>query len=180
MTTVRAALAVALLLALGAAAAADAQPTEKVYRVGYLASASRLNSPAVLAAFREGMRELGYVEGRNLLVEARYADDKFERLPGLAQELLRLNPDVLFVSTTPASLAAKAATSTVPIVFVSSSIGRRRRSFTRFSTARSPATSRSSSRRSSSSSSMRGPPGSSASRFPRRCSCAPITSSTSH
>ena len=65
------------------------------------------------------MNELGYVEGRNLLIEHRYADGKFERLPALAQELLAWNPDVLFVSTTPASLAAKAATSTVPIVVVS-------------------------------------------------------------
>jgi putative ABC transport system substrate-binding protein len=64
------------------------------------------------------MRELGYVEGRNLVLEPRFADGQFERLPVLAQELVRLNPDVIFVSTTPGSLAAKAATATIPIVFV--------------------------------------------------------------
>jgi putative ABC transport system substrate-binding protein len=66
-----------------------------------------------------GMRDFGYVEGQNLVIETRYAEGRFERLPALARELLAWNPDVLFVSTTPANLAAKAATSTVPIVMVS-------------------------------------------------------------
>ena len=65
------------------------------------------------------MRDLGYFEGKNLVIEHRYADGKFERLPALARELLAWNSDALFVSTTPANLAAKAATSTVPIVMVS-------------------------------------------------------------
>jgi putative ABC transport system substrate-binding protein len=64
------------------------------------------------------MRDLGYVEGQNLLVENRYAEGKFERLPELIKELLKWGPDVIFASTTPGALAAKKATMTVPIVFV--------------------------------------------------------------
>src|SRR5262249_38841623 len=73
----------------------------------------------LLASFLRGMRDLGYVEGQNLILEHRYAEGRFEVLPALARELLAWNPDVLFVSTTLAALAAKAATSTVPIVMVS-------------------------------------------------------------
>jgi putative ABC transport system substrate-binding protein len=99
--------------------ASEAQQAEKVYRVGYLASSFSSGAGGVLmASFGQGMRELGYVEGRNLVLEARFAEGKLERLPSLAQELIRLNPDVLFVATTPGSLAAKAATATIPIVFV--------------------------------------------------------------
>ena len=99
--------------------AARAQQSGKVYRLGQLSGGTAASRIPLLAAFMRGMRELGYVEGQNLVVEHRYADGKFERLPALAQELLAWNPDALFVSTTPASLAAKAATSTVPIVMVS-------------------------------------------------------------
>ena len=98
--------------------AVDAQQPEKTYRVAYLAAAPRSANSALLASFQQGMRELGYIEGQNLVLETRFADGKFERLAILAQELVRLNPDVLFVSTTPGSLAAKAATTTIPIVFV--------------------------------------------------------------
>lgn len=66
-----------------------------------------------------GLRDLGYVDGQNLVVEERYAEARFEHLPAFARELVAWKPDVLFVSTTPAALAAKTATSTVPIVFVS-------------------------------------------------------------
>jgi putative ABC transport system substrate-binding protein len=69
-------------------------------------------------AFAQGLRDLGYVEGENIAVLSRYAGSDFERLPALARELLNLDPDVLFVSTTPAALAAKSATSTTPIVIV--------------------------------------------------------------
>jgi putative ABC transport system substrate-binding protein len=107
----------------GAAAAwplaARAQQSGKVYRLGQLSGGTAASRIPLLTAFMRGMRELGYVEGQNLVVEHRYADGKFERLPTLAQELLAWNPDALFVSTTPASLAAKAATSTVAIVMVS-------------------------------------------------------------
>ena len=96
-----------------------AQQSGKVYRLGQLSGGTATSRVPLLAAFMGGMRELGYAEGRNLIIEHRYADGRFERLPALARELVEWNPDVLFVSTTPASLAAKAATSTVPIVMVS-------------------------------------------------------------
>jgi putative ABC transport system substrate-binding protein len=91
----------------------------KVYRLGQLSGGTAASRVPLFAAFVRGMRDLGYVEGQNLVVEHRYAEGRFEVLPALARELLAWNPDVLFVSTTPASLAAKAATSTVPIVMVS-------------------------------------------------------------
>src|SRR5215204_3283111 len=105
---------------LGSAAAwplgAQAQQQSRIVRVGYLTGgvlASRFN---LLNAFRAGMRDFGYEEGRNLILIMRGADGHFELLPRLAEELLRENPDVLLVSTTPGNLVAKAATSTVPIV----------------------------------------------------------------
>lgn len=118
MCAVRRLATVVVLLLLAAPLAADAQQPGKTYRVAYLAAAPRSGNQALLASFQQGMRELGYVEGRNLVLESRFADGKLERLPMLAQEMVRLNPDVVFVSTTPGSLAAKAATATIPIVFV--------------------------------------------------------------
>jgi putative tryptophan/tyrosine transport system substrate-binding protein len=99
--------------------AARAQLAGKVYRLGQLSGGTAASRITLLAAFMRGMHDLGYVEGKNLVIEHRYAEGRFEALPSLVQELLAWNPDVLFVSTTPASLAAKAATSTVPIVMVS-------------------------------------------------------------
>ena len=87
----------------------------RIYRLGHLSGGV---APQLFAAFKDGMRDLGYIEGQNLMIEHRNADGKFERLPLLVRELLAWNPDVLLVSTTPANLAAKAATSTVPIVMV--------------------------------------------------------------
>jgi len=98
--------------------AAEAQQPGKVYRVGYLTGGYQSAPGSGPASFRQGMHELGYVEGRNLVLDTRFADGHFERLPSLVQELIRVNPDVLLVATTPASLAAKAATATIPIVFV--------------------------------------------------------------
>lgn len=109
----------ALMLAfLCPASISVAQQVKSMFRVGYLSGGSQIARVQFLAAFRQGMEEHGYVEGRNLILDARYADGKFERLPLLAQELIRLKPDLLLVSTTPANLAAKAATRTLPIVFV--------------------------------------------------------------
>jgi putative tryptophan/tyrosine transport system substrate-binding protein len=101
-----------------APAFAQAQQAQRVYRIGYLTGGSAAARVPFLAAFKQGMQERGYVERRNLVLEARFADGKFEQLPSLARELIAQKPDLLFVSTTPASLAAKAATATVPIVFV--------------------------------------------------------------
>lgn len=105
-----------------ASGAAEAQAPAKIHRIGLLESAS--SNPAADTfgqwdAFREGLRTLGYVEGRTLAIESRWADDKYERLPGLAAELVRLNSEVIVVRTTPAALAARGVTRTVPIVILS-------------------------------------------------------------
>ena len=93
-----------------------AQQVGKVPRVGFLFYGSSGPSPE-LDAFRQGLRELGYIEGQNITVEYRFASGQVERLPDLAAELVRLKPDVIVTPGTPASVAAKQATSTIPIVF---------------------------------------------------------------
>jgi hypothetical protein len=89
----------------------DRSPRTRSSRTRYIGSGSFTQAPQLrvpmLAAFDHGMRGLGYVEGRNLLVEQRYADDHFERLPALVRELIAWRPDALLVSTTPGNLAAK-------------------------------------------------------------------------
>ena len=87
-------------------------------RVGYLFSFAPSDDQQLWEACRQGLRELGYVEGSNISIEVRWADGNHERLPGLVVDLLRHKVDVLVVAGTPASLAAKAATSTIPIVIV--------------------------------------------------------------
>ncbi len=94
--------------------AAEAQQAGKVYRIGVLSPGS--SPPGSLEAFREGLRDLGYVEGRTILIEWRFAEGKNERLPSLAEELVRLNVDVIFAVNPPAAWAAKKATMTIPIV----------------------------------------------------------------
>jgi putative ABC transport system substrate-binding protein len=99
---------------------ARAEQVGKVPRIGYLSPGSA--SPGPLAyhdEFQRGLRELGYVEGRNIVTEYRFADGKFDRLAGLAAELVQLNVDVIVSVVTQASLAAKNATRTIPIVIVS-------------------------------------------------------------
>jgi len=95
-------------------AAARAQHAGKVHRIGFLSLQSGLNSTT--EAFAQGMRELGYVEGRNLIVEYRWAARKEERLPELAAELVRLKVEVIVTAAAPAIEAAKRATRTIPIV----------------------------------------------------------------
>ena len=101
-----------LLLAPNFSAAAQ-QPT-KIPRIGYLIAAS----PSSFAgeAFRQGLRELGYVEGKNIIIEYRFAEVKFDRLPALAAELVRLKVDVIVTGGPPSTRAAKEATVTIPIV----------------------------------------------------------------
>jgi putative ABC transport system substrate-binding protein len=102
-----------LLVVVGAVAQAQ-QPT-KVPRIGYLAGRE---SSARIAAFRLGLRDLGYVEGLHIIIEYRFAEGKLDRLPELAAELVRLKVDILAAESVQAALAAKNATTTIPIVMV--------------------------------------------------------------
>ena len=104
------------LLALGAAPFAEAQQAAKVARIGHLAT-NPATSPHLREPFLQGLRDLGYVEGRNLVIEYRDAEGKVDRLPALAAELVALKVDVIVASGTLAALAAKQTTRTLPIVF---------------------------------------------------------------
>jgi putative tryptophan/tyrosine transport system substrate-binding protein len=107
--------------ALAAPLAAEAQQPTKIVRIGYLTTADVVTAPPHLReAFVKGLRDLGYVEGRNLVIEYRSAEGKFERLPALAAELVALKVDVILAPARVHVLAAKQATTTIPIVFVNS------------------------------------------------------------
>ena len=106
----------ALLLTLGIPVAS--QPPKKILRVGYLAAVSAAADAPRLEAFRQGLRELGYVEGQNFIFEYRHEGGRFERLPELVAELIGQKPDVLVAVTTNAAQAARNATTTIPIVFM--------------------------------------------------------------
>jgi len=95
---------------------ADAQQAAKVARIGFL-SLDLAGNPRGPESFRQGLRDLGYVDGRNVVIEYRDAEGTPERLPALAADLSALKVDVLLAPTTPAALAAKQATKTIPIVF---------------------------------------------------------------
>src|SRR6266545_3145453 len=111
------------LLALGAAPlAAEAQQAAKVARIGYL-SPNLASSPHLRDAFLQGLRDLGYVEGRNVVIEYRNAEGKVERLPALAAELVALKVDVIVAPSKVATLAARQATRTLPIVSVAVTSG---------------------------------------------------------
>jgi ABC-type uncharacterized transport system substrate-binding protein len=111
---IRLVVTLALVLFTAPLAAVAQQPTH-VHRIGYLLGGTREQEPYV-EAFLEGMRALGYVEGQHFVMEFREAEGQYERLPALAAELVRLPVDVLLVVITPAALAAKHATTTIPIV----------------------------------------------------------------
>jgi putative ABC transport system substrate-binding protein len=102
---------------LAAPLAAEGQQAAKVPRIGWL-PVNLAAAPLNLEPFRKGLRDLGYVEGRNLVIETRDAEGRLERLPALAAELVALKVDVIVAPGTPQALAAKKATSTIPIVFV--------------------------------------------------------------
>src|SRR5262245_43966199 len=97
---------------LSTASFAETQQTGKVARIGYLATGA---TSARTEAFRQGLRELGYVEGKNIFIEWRYAEGKLDRLPALAAELVRLKVDVIVTSGPTVTRAAKEATHTIPI-----------------------------------------------------------------
>jgi putative ABC transport system substrate-binding protein len=98
---------------------AEAQQAKKVPRIGFLGGESSSFYAVRIDAFRQGLNELGYIEGKNIVIEYRYAGGKLDRLPALAKELVGLKPDVIVAATTPSVLAAKKASATIPIVFVS-------------------------------------------------------------
>jgi putative ABC transport system substrate-binding protein len=97
-------------------AVVHAQQSKKVARIGYLSSASISGSAASLEAFHEGLRESGYVKGKNIIIEYRWAEGKVDRLPELATELVNVGVDIIVTAGTPPVLAAKRATNTIPIV----------------------------------------------------------------
>ena len=103
---------------LSAPLAAEAQQPGKVYRIGVMQFSTASAAPHLLDAFREGLRELGWVEGKNIELEILEAEGKFDRLPAIAAELVRRKVDVIIASVRPLALAAKKATSTIPIVIV--------------------------------------------------------------
>lgn len=107
-----------LLLGIGGAFAASlpSLAQTKTWRVGFLGALSPATYAVYTDALRDALRELGYVEGRNLVIEYRWAEQKYERLPALAAELVRLNVDVIVTHATPPVRAAMQATSTIPIV----------------------------------------------------------------
>ncbi|MGH9650140.1 MAG: ABC transporter substrate-binding protein [Terriglobales bacterium] len=111
-----------IALATGALAAPLAsfaqQKPPRVARIGFLGAASASAIPNWVETLRAGLRDLGYVEGKNIVIEYRWADGKYERLPGLAAELVQLKVDVIVAAGTPAIPAAQQATSAIPIVMV--------------------------------------------------------------
>ena len=118
MTRRRLSLGVTLLLAgLFSPLAGEAPQAAKVPRIGYV-STNLAASPHLVDAFRQGLRDLGYVEGSNVVIEYRSAEGKLERLPALAAELAALKVDVIVAPNTPAVLGTKEVTRTLPIVFV--------------------------------------------------------------
>jgi len=104
----------AMLFALSVSA--DAQQAGKIFRIGYLDPSTASGSAVLLEAFRQEMTKLGWIEGKNFTVDYRFGEQKNERLPELVADLVRLKVDLIVVSGEPPALAAKKATTTIPIV----------------------------------------------------------------
>src|SRR5438309_475733 len=110
-----------VVVLLAVAVIAEAQQPTKVYRVGFLAAVSPAAVSDRLEAFQQGLRELGYVEGKTVVIDSRYAEGKLERLPALAAELARLKVDVILSGGPAPTRLAKKQTSTIPIVMTNDS-----------------------------------------------------------
>jgi putative ABC transport system substrate-binding protein len=104
----------AMLLAF--CASADAQQTGKILRIGFLDASTASGSAVLVDAFRQELSKLGWIEGRNIAIEYRFAEQKNERLPELVADLVRLKVDLIMVSGTVSAVAAKRTTTTIPIV----------------------------------------------------------------
>ena len=113
----RAALAANVALAAVGTPFAHAQAPTKIARIAWLSPASATTGASNLDALRAGLEEFGYVEGRNITIEKRWADGNLAELSSLAAELVRLKVEVICAASTPAALAAKETTTTIPIVF---------------------------------------------------------------
>jgi putative ABC transport system substrate-binding protein len=111
------ALAVAFALC---GAVVDAQQTGKIFRIGFLDNSTASGSAVLLEAFRQELSKLGWIEGKSITIEYRFAEQKTERLPELAADLVRLKVDLIVVTNTASTLAAKRATTTIPILFTGS------------------------------------------------------------
>ncbi|OGK95810.1 MAG: hypothetical protein A3D33_15585 [Candidatus Rokubacteria bacterium RIFCSPHIGHO2_02_FULL_73_26] len=98
--------------------AAQAQQTGKPYRIGFLGNSTAALEANLVGPFRAGLRDLGYVEGRNVLIEYRWTEGKYERFPALIGDLVALKVDVIVTAGTPATLAVKKATTSIPLVMV--------------------------------------------------------------
>ena len=109
-------LAAALAVSLLAPLAVEGQQAGKVPRIGFLGATSAFTERSRIEAFRRGLHELGYVEGENIVIEWRWAEGKFDRLPVLAAELVRLNVEIIVTGGSTSSGAAKKVTTTIPIV----------------------------------------------------------------
>ena len=96
---------------------AGAQQPGKIYRLGFLSGGTLSGLKTTIEPFRQGLRDLGYIEGKNLTIEYRAAEGKFEQMPEIIAELIGLGVNVIVTSGMPAVIAAKKATSTIPIVF---------------------------------------------------------------
>ena len=95
---------------------ADAQQTGKIFRIGFLDKSTASGSAVLVEAFRQELSKLGWIEGKNITIEYRFAEQKTERLPELAADLVRLKVDLIVAAGTASPLAAKSATTTIPIV----------------------------------------------------------------
>ena len=95
---------------------ADAQQTGKIFRIGFLDASTASGMAVLVEAFRQELSKLGWIEGKNITIEYRFAEQKRERLPELAADLVRLKVDLIVVTGGPPALAAKKATTTIPIV----------------------------------------------------------------
>jgi putative ABC transport system substrate-binding protein len=95
---------------------AEAQQPGKIFRIGYLDASTPAGMAVLIDAFRQELNKLGWIEGKNLTIEYRFAEQKTERLPELAAELVQRKVDLIVVTSGPAALAVKAATTTIPVV----------------------------------------------------------------
>src|SRR5881628_2056508 len=99
---------------------AEAQQTGKVPRIGFLGNSTASGSAVLLEAFRQELSKLGWIEGKNITIEYRFSEQKTERLPELAADLVRLKVDLIVVTSGPSALAAKKASTTIPVVMTTS------------------------------------------------------------